>query len=115
MRTLSNSVAADEMPNDPHLVCFFTLWLIKINPYFIASHDFIHVFLVGILVPINELRLNSHSCSLRHQCGGGVSTIHKPVHMGAPSRVPTSWKLLKTWKITKKAPCMEKSWNLEKT
>ena len=25
------------------------------------------------------------------------------------------WKSWKTWKITKKVPCMEKSWNLKKT
>ena len=24
------------------------------------------------------------------------------------------WKAWKTWKITKKVPCMEKSWNLKK-
>ena len=24
------------------------------------------------------------------------------------------WKSWKTWKITKKVPCMEKSWNLKK-
>lgn len=42
-----------------------TLWLIKSNPCFIISHDFIHAFWVSILVFIEQFWCNSPDVALK--------------------------------------------------